>query len=179
MPIWSHSRSFRTPIPACLCLLLLAFVPFAHAQAKADPFADLRLYHGAWTVTAQDASGTHTDHLRNQCTAMDAYYACQQTLNGKAIALVVFVPAGPGQFGVNNILPDGQATGRTRLTITGSRWVYASQSTANGHTTYYQTINTITSPASIHFVSRQSDDGHTWKVNLSGDEQRDPVRAAP
>lgn len=156
-----------------LCLLLLAATLSAAAQQ--DNYAPLRLYNGPWTVSMHNAASgsTRTDALVNACSLIGQYFACQQTVNGKVSALVIFVPAGtPGHYFVQNVLPDGSATGRTDLAVAGAHWVYSSRDDENGKTTWYRTTNDFTGNDRIHFESAHSTDNKTWSVTMSGDEVR-------
>ena len=155
------------------CLLLLAAALPAGAQQ--DAYTSLRLYDGGWTVTMHDAASgnTHTDTLVNACSLAGHYFVCQQTVNGKVSALVVFIPASTGgHYAVQNVLPDGSATGRSDLEIAGSQWIYSSQNEENGKTTWYRTTNDFRGNDRIHFESARSGDGKTWTVTISGDETR-------
>lgn len=138
-----------------------------------DPYTPLRLYDGSWTITVHDqASGkTTTDALVNSCSLVGRYFTCQQTVNGKISALVVFIPAAdPGHYYTQNVLPEGWATGRGELTISGDHWVYSSRDEEGGKTTWYRTTNDFKGTDRIHFESAQSADGKTWTTTRSGDE---------
>lgn len=159
-----------------LWLLLLALVlPAAAAQ---DPYAPLRLYGGSWAVTRHEkATGkSATDSLVNACSQIGQYFACQQTVNGKTAALVVFIPDGNGgHYFTHAVLPDGHSPGRGELTITGNHWVYLGHSDqADGKTMWYRTTNDFQSKDRIHFESAQSADGKTWTVMSDGDDTRSP-----
>ncbi|MEO8926696.1 MAG: hypothetical protein ABI306_05980, partial [Caulobacteraceae bacterium] len=78
----------------------LAFIALAaasalgagHAVAAADdPYAPLKLYDGAWIVTSSDGKTTRLD---NHCAKTGLFFACEQVVNGKPAALVVFLPQG-------------------------------------------------------------------------------------
>ena len=153
-----------------LLLALSAASAVAQSAQVPDPFAALRSDDGDWTVTVSDPGPGHIDHLRNRCSSFDRFYACQQTVNGKVVALVVFIADTPSHFFVNNILPNGEATGRTDLTITGSHWVYLSQVMDHGNTTLYRTINDFADSKHIHFASQSSTDGKLWTTTFAGDE---------
>ena len=144
-----------------------------------DPYAPLRLYQGSWTVTRHEQSSgkTITDSLVNDCSQIGLYFACQQTVNGKVAALVVFIPHGSsGHYFTHAVLPDGQTPGRGELTITGPHWVYMGHSDGpGGKTTWYRTTNDFTGNDRIHFESAQSTDGKTWTVTASGDNNRNPA----
>ncbi len=103
------------------CLLVAFFAAALHAAD--DPYAALRLYDGSWEAR----SGEKADRLTDQCALVGTYFVCQQTVNGKVGALLVFVPAAaPGQFYTQNILPEGWATGRGEVRIDGNHWTYSS-----------------------------------------------------
>jgi hypothetical protein len=154
-----------------ITILAAALLPVSPAQ---DAYAPLRLYDGTWTVTMHDASSgkTNTDSLMNTCSLLKPFYVCQQTVNGKAGALVIFVPDAPGHYYTQNVQPEGWATGRGELTIEGDHWTYMGHSDDNGKTTWYRTANDFTGPDRIHFESAQSPDGKTWTITRSGDEVR-------
>src|SRR5665213_2957025 len=103
-------------------LLLLAALAFAPAS---DPFAPLSAYNGTWTVHAQHSfSGKPgPDTLVNHCNRGQAFYTCEQIVNGKPAALVVFtLSVEPGKFDVDNILPNGHASSGTGLIVQGDHW---------------------------------------------------------
>lgn len=159
-----------------LMFLLALFAGFSGqtAATPSDPYAPLRLYDGAWTVTMHDPQGKDTtDALVNACHLFGRFFACQQTVNGKVGALVVFVPAdSPGHYYTQNVLADDRALGRGELTIEGGHWIYLGHDEENGKTTWYRTTNEFTGNDRIHFESAQSPDNKTWTVNQSGDEVR-------
>ena len=156
-----------------LPLIVTAGLLFAQSLPVPDPYAALRLYGGEWTVTMHDASSgkTTTDTLVNACSVLKPFFVCQQTVNGKRGALVVFVPAeAPGHYYTQNVLPEGWATGRGDLSIEGGHWTYLGHDEENGKTTWYRTVNDFAGTDRIHFESAQSPDGKTWTVTRSGDE---------
>ena len=79
-------------------LLLFALIQnAAWAQPAPDPFAPLTVYNGAWTVRAEHpwsggAPGA-LDHLVSGCRRFTLYFACEQTVNGKPQALLVYTRA--------------------------------------------------------------------------------------
>jgi len=164
-------------ILAAILTAILAQAPAASnpSPAPADPYRSLRLYDGPWTITMHDASSgkTNTDTLENACVLLKPFYICQQTVNGKAGGLVIFVPADtPGHYYTQNVQPEGWARGRGELTIERDHWIYLGHDEENGKTTWYRTLNDFTGTDRIHFESAQSPDGKTWTTTRSGDEVR-------
>ncbi len=140
-----------------------------------DPYAPLQLYDGAWTVTMRDAGKTSTDSLVNDCHLFGRYFACQQTVNGKVGALVVYVPGeSRGQYFIQNVLPDDSAVGRGELTVEGTRYTYSSHNTDS--TQWWRTTNEFSGRDRIHFEQATSADGKTWTTTGTGDEVRGAKR---
>jgi hypothetical protein len=157
-----------------LFLFLCAAGPLGWAAEQDAPYRPLMLYQGTWQVTPLHAA--KPDILQDNCGRTGKFYSCEQTVNGKTTALVVFVPAEqPGHYYTQALLPDGHATGRGDLEIVGDRWVYSSKDVEGAKTTYYRTINVFTGKDHIHFDSQESTDGAQWKTTNSGDEQRMPA----
>lgn len=141
-------------------------------RAASDPvYAPLWLYQGTWQVTR--SAGQKPDQLVNQCALVGKYFTCQQTVNGQAGALLVIIPAGqPGRYYTQTILPEGRATGRDDLEISGERWTYLSRRQEGGTVTRYRTINTFSGKDRIHFEQAEATGDKDWVVKGTGDERR-------
>lgn len=153
----------------------------APSTSAINPLEAIRVYAGAWTVTSSKtmAGPGKPDLLVNRCFMATAFYNCEQQVNGKVLALVVFTATSlAGAFHTQPMLPNGQATGRGDLTITGDHWVFTSKTpVATGKTsTWYRTENFFTGRDHIHFDQYESADGVTWTKSNSGDEVRVPMR---
>jgi hypothetical protein len=155
-----------------LIFSLVAPLIVATSPAPASPFVPLHLYNGGWKVTIAEAS--KPDSLLNRCTETAAYYACEQVLNGKPIALVVFTFTEDARhFHSQVVLPDGKAVGRSDLTIDGPHWTYSSSGTdKNDKPIYYRTENYFDGDDKIHFEQSESADQKTWVKKMQGDEVR-------
>ncbi len=152
-----------------LCGLVLCVAFAAQLLAADDPYASLRLYDGSWEVR-NGSNSAKPDRLTDHCTLVGTYFVCQQSVNGKVGALLVFVPtATPGHFYTDNVLPDGRSTGRGDLTIDGDRWTYNSKGEREGKTTWYRTVNVFTGSDRIHSEGSESADGEHWTVKRSND----------
>jgi hypothetical protein len=149
----------------------------ALAEPSGDPYASLRLYEGKWDVVPSGSTKEPT-HLENRCAKTGLFFACEQVVNGKTAALVVFLPlrkaAGGGQeYRTEALSADADAPGDwSTLTIDDGHWVYAWKRVSEGKTTYWRTINVFTGPDAIHFEVQRSDDGQAWTTRDSGDERR-------
>lgn len=141
--------------------------------AADDAYTPLELYNGGWRV---QKAGAAPDTLVNHCARTGFYYMCEQVVNGKTSALVVFVPAdAPGKYHSTVVLPSGEANGPGDLTIDGNRWVYIGKSVDGNKTTWFRTTNIFTGKDHIHFEQAQSTDGTHWTTGRSGDEDRIPA----
>lgn len=158
------------------CLFLWALISqFALATgAPANPYTPLWLYNGTWRVTRKNlAPGAKPDELINQCALVGKYFVCQQTVNGTAGALLIFIPtAESGRYYTQNIRPDGLASRRGDLQIEGDVWTYRTTWDQGGTTTYYKTVNTFSGKDRIHFDQLESKNNKDWQSTNSGDEVR-------
>ena len=157
---------------------MILFTLSLTAILATGPLTPIEIYNGAWTVTPVTPKGPGApDKLINHCFETDAYYLCEQKVNGKAVSLVVFTPTEKAnQFHVQNVLPTGFATGRTDLTLDGPHWTYSSKDVDGAVTSWYRTENYFTGRDKIHFEQYKSSDGQHWDKNGEGDEVRDPVK---
>jgi hypothetical protein len=162
-------------ITGFVVLGILALAAVAASRAADDSvYASLWLYQGNWIASPKDlALGASPDQLTDDCALVGKYFTCQQTVNGKIGALLVFVPAEtPGHYYTNAILPQGFAGGRGELEISGERWTYSSKSVDGDKTTYHRTLNIFAGRDHIHYELGESADGINWTVTGSGDEVR-------
>ncbi len=163
-------------MPISALLLLAAFATAGQPAASADAvYAPLWLYNGTWQVAKEDlAAGAKPDTLLNQCARVGSFFTCQQTVNGTAGALLIFIPSKTaGQYYTQSVTPDGRAQGRGDLTISGDKWVYSSSwNQGGGKTTYYRTTNTFTGKTKIRYEQQESADNKEWKTTGSGNETR-------
>ena len=139
-------------------------------------FDAVKVYAGTWTVVSLHtmAGEGRPDTVVNQCSEGSAFYTCEQVVNGKSLALIVFTVAeGTGRFHSQPILPNGQAVGRGELTIAGDHWTFLGVGKGDdGKDIYYRTENYFTGRDKIHFEQFESSDNKTWVKKNSGDEVR-------
>jgi hypothetical protein len=158
-----------------LLSLLLTNETNHHANSPDTIVAPLWLYQGTWQVTRESANkGAKSDRVVNHCALLGKYFACQQTVNDSEGGLLIIIPAGkPGHYYTETITPEGRATRRSELEISGDRWTFSSRwPQENGKIVYYRTTNTFTGKNRIHFEQAESSDGTQWAIKDSGDEQR-------
>jgi hypothetical protein len=154
-----------------IATLPLVVLCLANLATAADPYTPLWLYNGTWRITKKDGSA---DTLINRCALVGRFFTCEQTVNGTPGALLIFIPVPnkPGQYYTQNVMPEGRASGRGDLEITGDKWVYTSTWNQGGSTVYYRTTNILTGKNKIHFEQAESPDNKNFTVKNSGDEVR-------
>lgn len=160
-------------------LLLLALVQNASAAPPApDPFAPLAVYNGTWTVQAEHpwnggAPGA-SDQLVSRCQRFTLYFACEQTVNGKPQAFLVYTATStPHVLHTRMITPDGLAGGRGDLTLDGNHWTYLDKPPPSLKGNWSRVENFILDHDHIRFEEYESaDEGKTWTKTNSGTEQR-------
>jgi hypothetical protein len=155
------------PLRAIGLIALLTMPVFA-----ADPVPSaIALYNGTWRITRKDQQ---PEELVNRCTQFSKFFACEQTVNGIVVSLVVYVPSSTGgEYHTQSILPGGRAAGLGSLVINGNTWTFSnSWNQGGGKSTYYRTINVFSGKDKIHFEQQESTDRNAWKTTGSGDEVR-------
>jgi hypothetical protein len=113
-----------------------------------DPYAPLRLYDGKWDLIPKLAGKPGEPmHIENRCAKVGEFFSCDQFVNGKNTALVVFLPVHPlegGGYEYRNQALSANADGPGtwgKLEIVGDRWVYSSEESDSGKKTYWRTTN--------------------------------------
>jgi hypothetical protein len=162
-----------------LLLLLLGLLQTpAATQPAPDPFTPLEIYNGTWKVQAEHpwgggASGT-PDRLISQCHHFTLYFTCEQTVNGKALALLVYTAGtSPGKLHSRFISPDGLAGARGELTLDGNHWTYLDKPPAGLKGNWSRTENFLLDHDHIRFEEYESSDqGKSWSKTNSGTEDR-------
>jgi hypothetical protein len=154
-----------------------AAAPAKTGNPASDPYAPLRLYDGKWDLVPASADKpAEAVHIENHCAKAGQFFTCNQFVNGKNMALVVFLPQHSlenGGYTYRNqaLRPEGDDPSTWgKLEIVGDRWVYSSEATDNGKKTYWRTTNIFSGADKIHFEVQRSEDGAKWATTMSGDE---------
>jgi hypothetical protein len=155
-----------------LWLLMMA----ASAPVFGPAFGPMRVYEGTWTVVSAHtmAGEGRPDTIVNHCNEGTAFYTCEQIVNGKPLALIVYTATDdPTKFHTQPVFPSGQAAGRGDLTVAGDHWTFLGSGTDDGgKQVFYRTENYFTGRDKIHFEQYESGDNKTWVKKNSGDEVR-------
>ena len=171
--------------PTAMILLMASALMFGgfmmpkgfRAAAADDPYGPLRLYDGKWEIKTSDSEKNEMQ-VENHCTKTGLFFVCEQVVNGKSDALVVFLPlaktaTGGEEYRTQALGADAGAAGEWgKLTIEGDRWVYSWKNKDGEKVVHWRNVNTFTGTDKIHFEVQRSDDESTWKTQKSGDEKR-------
>jgi hypothetical protein len=145
------------------------------APAKTNVLAALSVYDGNWVVTPR-ATGNEAvkiDRLSNHCKMMDAFFSCEQAVNGTPAALLVFTAgAQAGSYRTNVVMADG--SGREQpgdLTIVGNHWTFVSKDGSGKPS--FRVENFFKDRDHIHFEQYQPGESGGWTKVGEGDETRE------
>ena len=156
-----------------LCIAGQNAVGGAASDTLSNTLALLTVYDGSWLINqaANAGAAARTDHLTNHCHMVTAFYTCEQVVNGKADALLIFVGAtDTNRYYSVVVLPDGQAKGRSLLTIDGNHWTF-SQDDAAGKPNF-RVENLFKGKNHIHFEQYQANANGAWTKVGEGEESR-------
>jgi hypothetical protein len=166
---------FWTPAAVLLSAVAIAAIGVAApAPPVSDPYGPLRLYDGRWRFEPKGGAALALD---NHCARTGLFFVCEQVLDGKPAALVVFRPETPTDTGWTYasqvVLPSGAGSGRWGpLIIAGDQWIFGPA--ADDPLPQTRTLNHIVGPDHIHYETQTSADGKSWVTRSSGDEFRKP-----
>jgi hypothetical protein len=162
---------------AGIAMAALLSLGIAVGGADTDSYAALKLYDGKWEVKMNVQPAT-IGELENHCAQTGLFFVCEQKLNGESAALIVFLPKGKTASGALEyrtqvLLPDASKAGEwSSLVIDGDTWVYKSETGDAKKPKHLRTTNRFTGKDKIHFEVENSEDGTTWKTQITGDETR-------
>ena len=149
-------------------------IALAAMQPAPKPLTPLTAYDGSWLVTPRPAAGepAKVDRLTNHCHMTDAFYTCEQVVNGKSMALLVFTE-GPvvGVLHSTVVMPDGSPGGKPAdLTIAGNHWTFLNMDGAGKPS--FRVENYFKDSDHIHFEQYKAKPDGSWEKVGEGDEVR-------
>jgi hypothetical protein len=167
-------HSTRIITIAALCLFTS---PLLSARLEPDPYAPLKLYERSWQINIS-VPDKKSDHLVNRCALTGTFFSCEQELNGKTAALVIFLLVEPSvasalEYRTLAVLPDASTPGDwSHLVINGNTWTYSWTQKDGEKTVEMRNVNHFQDNDHIHFeLQKRGDDGN-WTTQLAGDESR-------
>ena len=154
---------------------------FTTAAAAASTGLDVvTAYAGTWKSETRHLAGPYgkagseSHVLRNDCWRSAGFYACDQIVDGKSMALLVFLyDSATGSYSSYPIPASGApAVHPGRLIIDGPVWTFPWDSVEDGKTVHFRVVNTWESADSIAFRQEYSEDGVHWTLIADGHETR-------
>ncbi len=162
---------------AGISVLALTSLTSTMPAVDGDPYAPLKLYDGSWEVKIRGPE-KKVDQLENHCALTGLFFSCEQKVNGKSTALVVFLPqgktaSGAQEYRTQSLLADASKAGDWgRLVIDGDTWVYSWEGGDEKRPLHWRNTNHFTGKDKNHFEVQNSEDGTVWKAQMAGDEER-------
>ena len=131
----------------------------------ADPYDALKAMDGHWRVTS--GSG-RIEEVDNACSRTGLFFVCEQTVQGKPAALVVFRPKERGDreegklaYRVQTLNAGGDRPGPWKdLVIDGSTWTISDAEHPGGRKT--RTLITHSGPDYMHVEVQAEGKEETW-----------------
>jgi hypothetical protein len=169
-------KIMRLPLALLCCASFLTASSHA-STADPDPYEPLKLYDGGWQVKVT-LPEKKPDHLMNHCARTGTFFSCEQEVNGKTTALVIFLPIGKSDSGGLEYrtlvaLPDAGKPGDWgRLVIDGNTWTYSWTEKNGEKIVAARNVNHFKDNDHIHFELQRMEDGANWKTEMAGDEER-------
>lgn len=158
--------------------LLLGLSPAAALVAPATGLDAVGVYAGRWHSevrhldTPYSKAGIEQASLRNDCWRARAFYACEQVVDGKPMALLVYLHQTGGHYVTHVVPADGGAAHDGILLIEGNRWTFPWQFDDHGKTVHERVVNVFDGSDAIAFRQEYSLDGVHWKAMATGRETR-------
>lgn len=159
---------------ATLVLLMLLTATAPPELPASHPLEPLTAYDGSWLITPKPAPGeaAKVDHVTNHCHMTEAFYTCEQVLNGKSMALLVFTQGSvAGTLHSTIVLPDGNPGGKPAdLTIAGNHWTFLNKDASGAPA--FRVENYFKDRDHIHFEQYKAKPDGSWDKVGEGDEVR-------
>jgi hypothetical protein len=151
----------------------------ASAASAAEGLDKMAVLTGTWKTDSQQfdtdfsKAGRDTSTLRNDCWRSGEFYACDQYVNGKSKALIVFsFSASDGTYNTYAIRSGGAPASSGKLKIDGDTWTYQNPQDADSQSPYFRTVNVFEDDSKIHFSVEFTRDNQHWVTMNEGVETR-------
>ena len=160
-----------------LSLLLFSSLAEAIEPAGLDRVA---AYAGTWKTEARHVdslyskAGSESHLLRNDCWRSEGFYVCDQIVDGKSAALLVFTYDEKTGTYSSYPIPAGGApvVHPGTLLIQGAIWTFPWDNIEGGKTVHFRVVNTWSSADRIEFRQEYSADGVHWTLMADGHDTR-------
>jgi hypothetical protein len=166
---------------AAIVLLLSLMSWAAAATSRPDDIGKIGVYAGAWKSRIVHYRTTYTKArienlaVRNDCWRSSSYYVCDQFVNGKSAAFIVYTyNASQRLYHLQVISKDGNPPVSGVLTIEGNTWTFPWQYEDKGKVVFIRIVNVFPNRDTIDFHEGFSFDKVHWTATADGVERRAP-----
>jgi len=168
----------------CVAAAVLA-APLANAAeknaAEVDTFAR---YAGTWKMQLNYVESAHSKArvesmtVANDCWRSDFFYVCNQIIDGKSRALIVFFydPVAK-RYGSYPIAVGADTVHPATVVVDEKSITFPYDMQDNGKTVHMRIVNTFTTPDTLDFKQEYSEDGQKWVTMATGVEHRVSAKA--
>jgi hypothetical protein len=144
--------------------------------AEVDTFAR---YAGTWKMqmsyveSAHSKARTESMTVKNDCWHSDNFYVCNQIIDDKSRALIVFFydPVAK-RFGSYPIAVGADTVHPANVLVDEKSITFPYDIEDNGKTVHMRIVNTFTTADTLDFRQEYSDDGQKWVTMATGVEHR-------
>jgi hypothetical protein len=167
----------KIPSLFCACLGLMSVAGVQAAAPASDPLAKIAAYAGTWQTDIENVKTPYSNTskekttLTNRCWRSNQYYACNQVVDGKSVALLVFTYIAKKGVYLSHVVPDDDSEGHVgRLYIHDNVWTFPWEFNDKGKLVYFRVVNTFVKPDEIDYRQEYSEDRKTWILMGRGHE---------
>jgi len=144
--------------------------------AEVETFAR---YAGTWKMQLNYVESAHSKArqesmtVRNDCWRSDFFYVCNQIIDDKSRALIVFFydPVAK-RYGSYPIAVGADTVHPATVVVDEKSITFPYDMQDNGKTVHMRIVNTFTTPDTLDFKQEYSEDGQNWVTMATGIEHR-------
>ena len=144
--------------------------------AEVETFAR---YAGTWKMQMNYVESAHSKAraesmtVANDCWHSDFFYVCNQIIDGKSRALIVFFydPVAK-RYGSYPIAVGADTVHPATVVVDEKSITFPYDMQDNGKTVHMRIVNTFTTPDTLDFKQEYSEDGQKWVTIATGVEHR-------
>jgi hypothetical protein len=163
-------------IGRAICVTATLLVASAASGAEVETFAR---YAGTWKMQINYVESEHSKArqesmtVKNDCWRSDFFYVCNQIIDDKSRALIVFFydPVAK-RYGSYPIAVGADTVHPANVLVDEKSITFPYDMQDNGKSIHMRIVNTFTTPDTIDFKQEYSEDGQKWIAMATGVEHR-------
>jgi hypothetical protein len=163
-------------IGRAICVAATLLVASAAGAAEVETFARIA---GTWKMQINYVESAHSKArqesmtVKNDCWRSDFFYVCNQIIDEKSRALIVFFydPVAK-RYGSYPIAVGADTVHPANVLVDEKSITFPYDMQDNGKPVHMRIVNTFTTPDTIDFKQEYSEDGQKWIAMATGVEHR-------